>query len=167
MNRLQRAHIIEFFENRGWNLTCCARGGAKVTQNYLEGQFPQADIGILMIGSNDIDDGLSAYELLLKLVEYAYRFVYSGTYKHVIIMGLWPRNNRHFNNVTQYFNHLGWQLWGTAGITFWQWSKKLTVRLGDDGVHGVPNVYRRAPRFVLSGIMWVAKTKLQHFYFYD
>ena len=53
---------------------------------------------------------------------------------------------------------------GLPDITFWQWSRKLTIRLDIDGVHGIPNVYRRAMRFVLSAVFWVAKTKLRALY---
>lgn len=166
VKRLERTGVFDFFVTRGWALTCYATGGAKVSQNYLERYFAPADIGIIMLGSNDLDDGMPANELLMRLVDRANRFLYTGTFKHVIIMGLWPRNSRIFNNRARYFNSLGWNLYGNAGITFWQWSRKLTVRLCADGVHGFPNVYRRAVRFVLSAVLWVSKTKMRRFFFF-
>ena len=163
VRRLQLVGVMDFFRRRGWVLTCIARGGANV--HFLNQSIPRADMAVIMIGSNDIDNGSSAHDLMCKIYHNAMKYIELGLVKHVIVMGLWPRNSYVFNRYATYFNALGHALRGDRHVTFWQWSRKLTIRLSYDGVHGLPVVYMRAIRYVLAPVLWVSKTKLRSMYF--
>ena len=159
VRRVKENKAIDFFKHRGWSLTCIHRGRATVAKGYLDFNFPKADIIILMIGSNDISNGYPARGLLSILIDKAKFLLANQRAKHVIIMSLWARNSRQFNQHAKYFNSLGTCLYGNPGITFWQLSKKLTVKLSLDGVHCIPRTYARSARYILSAVVWVAKTK--------
>lgn len=161
VRRLKEAGIEAFFLERNLNLICYYKGGAKVNNGDLQVNLPQADIAVVMIGSNDLDVGVPANSLLSLIMDRAMQLLRTRTVKHVIIMGQWPRRSRWFNNRSRYFNGLGKCLKGRKDVTFWQWSKKLTIKLSSDGVHGIPRVYERAVRYVASAVFWVTKTKLQ------
>lgn len=146
-----------FFLDRKLEVSFRHRGGATVDFLSIPPGQEYFDVVVFALGSNDLDSGLlQPGQLLDRLVLQANDYIAAGLCSRVIIMGLWPRANRFFNRQSRLFNELG-SAQRSGKILFWNWSRKLKVRIGADRVHLVQNSYRRALKYLASPMLYVLK----------
>ena len=152
VRRMRDTHgSYEFFNARGIDIEFRCRGGA--TTNFLTIPTHQQkyDLIVFSIGTNDIDQGKTPYNLIQELFHYAWQYVYYEFTPKVVVMSLFPRYAANVNRQIEVFNHM-LRSYSNDYCAGWLWSKKLTLRLRYDGVHLTNRCYTRALKYLASPI---------------
>ena len=109
------------------------------------------DLIVFAIGSNDLDQGKSPYNLIQDLFHHAWQYVYNQHTPKVVVMSLFPRAATSVNHKINVFNHM-LKSYSNDYCVGWLWSKKLTMRLRFDGVHLTKLCYKRSLKYLASPI---------------
>ena len=132
------------------------RGGATVA--FAEANTFQArgrKIVILMIGGNDLDNGMSPAQLADRVGSVAWEFIRDSQVEAVAITAIWPRRDRVFNaRARQYADIMDSRFSGNSQVTFWRWDRRQP-RFTIDGVHFTDHGYEVAMKYLTAVIVWV------------
>ena len=129
------------------------QGGAGVS--FAERNIRRARgylIVIIMLGGNDIANGMSPEQLADRMNQVANDILDEGPHC-VIIPSLWPRQNKIFNNHRSYADRMEERYFMDPVITFWRWDVRQTWSTYD-GVHLERRGYERAVRTIVAMIVW-------------
>ena len=139
---------------RGVSVRWHWRGGAGI--DWAERQVAYASdfqIVVIMVGGNDIDNGMPIYRLADRLGRLAHDIIAAGA-EAVVVTSLWPRSNNAYNTRARAFAHIMEQrFYNDPQVTFWLWDRRQSWR-NYDGVHFTYHGYRQAMRYLISGIIW-------------
>lgn len=116
------------------------------------------DMVVLMVGGNEIANGMTATSLIRDYEHLASALFNLGV-KEVAITSIWPRANRMFNRTA---TRVAEQMMSkydrlrTTGLVFWAWDRRQPMRTCD-GVHLTRHGYMRAVRTVMSLCCWLLR----------
>lgn len=131
------------------------RGGAGIEfaeENVASAQG--ARIAILMIGGNDIANGMSPRQLADRVSWVATQMVDTYGVDAVSITSLWPRRDPGYNaRARQYAELMEQRFQGDPQIVFWLWDRRQPWR-NYDGVHFYDHGYYRAMTYLVAVIVW-------------
>lgn len=112
------------------------------------------DIVCLMVGGNDVSNGISANSLVQSYEELATTLWNLGI-RTVVFASMWPRADRSFNRmigrVSQIMEN---RYMGHRRIVFWKWDRRQPMRTYD-GVHLTVHGYKKACVYLVSLLVWV------------
>lgn len=130
-------------------------GGATITSLTARlDQIPTYDAVILMVGGNDLSNGVSLHSIMQSYENLGRRLLSRGI-RRVVITSVWPRSNRRFNLDARRLAHWMYErYYGDHQLTYWIWDRRQTLRTVD-GVHLHKNGYRRAMGYLMSIAVWV------------
>ena len=108
---------------------------------------------ILMLGGNDIANGMSPHQLMDRIGSLTSIMLQQGP-DCIIVPSLWPRQDGIYNNlIRQYADLLESRHFMDPGVTFWRWDNRQPWRT-IDGVHLLDHGYERATRTLIAMIVW-------------
>ena len=141
-----------YFSRRNLSVEFRCRGGART--NYLEvpANQQQYDVIILVIGSNNLGDGIAPSSVYASLKGYANQYTRFAV--KVVIMTVFPRHcTRYMNSLTELNDLITRHSNNT--IVGWRWSKKFDrhMILRSDGVHLTDKAYKKACKYLVSPVM--------------
>ena len=132
------------------------RGGATVA--FAEDNTQQArghKIVVLMIGGNDLDNGMSPHQLADRVGYLAFRYIRCAHVDAVAVTSIWPRRDRTFNaRAREYAEIMESRFHGDPQVTFWLWDRRQPMR-SEDGVHFTRHGYEVAMTYLMAIIVWV------------
>ena len=140
-----------FFRNRGIDIEFRCQGGATADFLAIPASQKCYDLIVFAIGSNDLDQGKSPYNLIQDLFHHAWQYVYNQHTPKVVVMSLFPRAATSVNHKIDLFNHM-LNSYSNDYCVGWLWSKKLTMRLRFDGVHLTKLCYKHSLKYLASPI---------------
>lgn len=116
---------------------------------------------ILMIGGNDIANGMSPMQLADRLTHLAYEMIDIGTQcphgqlpAAVAICSLWPRSDSVYNaKARQFAAIMERRLHGNSQVTYWLWDYRQPFH-NCDGVHLTKHGYTQAIKYLVAVIVW-------------
>lgn len=143
-------------------VTFVCQGGAHLP--YVEHQLRDItrryDILIVLAGGNDVSSGATStyfqayYQRLSQMA-------FNAGIRVVIVPSLWPRQNGWYNRaIVAHRWHFRSFFMGNPGVVFWEWDRRLPTRTFD-GVHLLPNGYRRSVNYLFAMIKWAINNRLR------
>jgi hypothetical protein len=132
------------------------RGGASIA--FAEENVHRAAshrVIVVMLGGNDIDNGMSPLQLADRAGLLAHELLRQGSdVDAVVITSLWPRQDRHFNaRAREYAGIMERRFFGDPQITFWLWDRRQPWRTVD-GVHLLRHGYQVAVTYLVAAVVW-------------
>ena len=139
---------------QGVSIEWLHRGGAGIT--FAETNTHRARghlLVVLMLGGNDIANGMSPEELSERIRRVVDRLLQEGPHC-VIVPSIWPRQDGSFNNqIRKYADIMESRHHSNPVLTFWRWDNRQSWRTYD-GVHLQQRGYERAIRTLVAMIVW-------------
>jgi len=136
---------VDFLDKRG--------GGV----SFVERQIHAAahyDIVILMVGGNDIDNGMSPTQLADRIGYAASHMVSDHGAGSVMVSSLWPRRNSAFNRrALEFADIMERRHYFDGRVAFWLWDRRQPWHTYD-GVHLDRHGYQVAMRYLQAQIVW-------------
>lgn len=137
------------------------RGGAGI--HYIETNIHQVagiKMVVLVVGGNDISNGISPHQLADRICFVAFKMVREYGVETVAITSLWPRACRVYNNrARRYAEIMEQRLFGDPQVTFWLWDRRQPWR-SCDGTHLSRHGYRRAMTYLVAVVVWLVNNNL-------
>ena len=154
VRRLSEVGYLLDYHLRGVRVDWWHKGGAGIS--YAEECLPYIrgyKVIIVMLGGNDIDNGMSPAQLQQRVAWITNEMLKRGP-DCVIVPSIWPRQNFFFNNTIRYYaDVMERQYFGDPSVTFWRWDNRQSWKTYD-GVHLPLAGYERAIRTIVSMIVW-------------
>ena len=130
------------------------RGGAGISlaeQNIS--RVSHYSLVILMLGGNDLANGMTTQELADRVNRVATEMLQKGP-DCIIVPSIWPRWDDAFNvRVRKYADFMDNRHMRDPGLVFWRYDNRQSWRTYD-GIHLLPKGYERATRTLVSMIVW-------------
>lgn len=118
-----------------------------------------SQIVVLLVGGNDLDNGISPLQLADRIGHLAQRCLDAGA-ELVAIPSLWPRSCSRYNAAARrYAALMERRFYGHPEISFWLWDRRQSWR-NQDGVHFSPHGYRVALRYMVAIAVWLINHNL-------
>lgn len=115
---------------------------------------------ILMVGSNDLANGLSPQQLADRVSHWAASIIQQYNVETVVLTSPWPRANKAYNtSLRQYVSIMERRFFGNPEITYWLWDRRQPTRTYD-GVHLEQGGYKKAVIYLIAAIIWVINHNL-------
>lgn len=108
---------------------------------------------VIMVGGNDLSNGWSSSAVSQSLENLATQVRGLGV-RRVVLVSIWPRANRRYNDRARTVNLLLMTRYHqNRQIIHWQWDTRQPFATYD-GTHLLLNGYRRAARYLVAAIVW-------------
>lgn len=112
-------------------------------------------IAIILIGGNDLSNGMSARQLADRIGYAAEQMCTEYGADAVAIASIWPRADSVFNRAAMEFaGIMERRFFGDPRVTFWLWDRRQPFRTYDR-THLYLHGYYRAMTYLVAVIVWV------------
>lgn len=137
------------------------RGGAGI--HFIESNLHRvigSKMVVLLIGGNDIANGISPHQLADRVCHIAFRMVKEFGVETVAVTSLWPRADGIYNRRARcYADIMENRLFGDPQVTFWLWDRRQPWR-SCDGAHLTQHGYKRAMTYLVAVVVWLVNNNL-------
>lgn len=129
---------------------------AEVNRSAVRG----CHVVVLMVGGNDLANGLSIGQLADRVHQLAVDMVSSHGVGCVVVTSLWPRRLARYNRQAgDYASLMEQRLSPNGPVIFWRWDRRQPWSTCD-GVHLTGHGYWRAATYLVAAVVWALSNRI-------